>query len=129
MYKEVLLTNDDAFHPFQFPQIARSLAPYLKLDLMLHQRHALCWMTQMEELGGFGINSIIWEDFDGGKYYYSPALGQIRLNRPPKTVGGCVADEMGLGKVSRSKFLASGRPPCLAVFVPCCIVCFDTSTT
>ena len=52
----------------------------------------------MEQLGGFGINSIIWEErtfLDGGKYYYSPALGQIRLGRPPKTVGGCLADEMG----------------------------------
>jgi len=74
-----------------YPELARSLSPYLKLDLMLHQRHALCWMTQMERLPGFGINSIIWEErefLDGGKYYYSPALGQIRLNRPPVTVGG-----------------------------------------
>jgi hypothetical protein len=58
---------------------------------MLHQQHAVCWMTQMEHLPGFGINSIIWEErefFDGNKYYYSPALGQIRLNRPPVTVGG-----------------------------------------
>eukprot|EP00956_Cyclotella_meneghiniana_P002044 scaffold2280_cov68-Cyclotella_meneghiniana.AAC.1 len=84
-----------------FPQIATSLEPYLKLDLMLHQQHAVCWMRQMEQLPGFGINSIIWEErefLDGNKYYYSPALGQIRLNRPPITVGGCVADEMGLGK-------------------------------
>jgi hypothetical protein len=54
----------------------------------------------MEQLPGFGINSIIWEErefLDGNKYYYSPALGQIRLNRPPVTAGGCVADEMGLG--------------------------------
>ena len=45
----------------------------------------------MEQLPGFGINSIIWEErefLDGNKYYYSPALGQIRLNRPPVTVGG-----------------------------------------
>ncbi|KAL7547448.1 hypothetical protein ACHAWF_010744 [Thalassiosira exigua] len=84
-----------------WPAISRSLAPYLKLDLMLHQRHAVCWMTQMENLGGFGINSVLWEErafLDGGHYYYSPALGQLRLGRPPATVGGCVADEMGLGK-------------------------------
>jgi hypothetical protein len=45
----------------------------------------------MEQLPGFGINSIIWEErefLDGNKYYYSPALGQIRLNRPPVTAGG-----------------------------------------
>lgn len=67
------------------------MEPYLKLDLMVHQMHAICWMTQMEQLGGFGINSILWEErefLDGGKYYYSPALGQIRLGRPPVTVGG-----------------------------------------
>ena len=75
----------------QYPELVRSLSSYLKLDLMLHQRHALCWMTQMERLPGFGINSIIWEErtfLDGGRYYYSPALGQIRLNRPPVNVGG-----------------------------------------
>eukprot|EP00578_Thalassiosira_sp_NH16_P021382 CAMPEP_0181099756 /NCGR_PEP_ID=MMETSP1071-20121207/12826_1 /TAXON_ID=35127 /ORGANISM="Thalassiosira sp., Strain NH16" /LENGTH=1332 /DNA_ID=CAMNT_0023182433 /DNA_START=29 /DNA_END=4027 /DNA_ORIENTATION=+ len=97
--------NDVSMYPelvsTQYPELVRSLSSYLKLDLMLHQRHALCWMTQMERLPGFGINSIIWEErtfLDGGRYYYSPALGQIRLNRPPVTVGGCVADEMGLGK-------------------------------
>ena len=68
---------------------------------MLHQIHAICWMQEMETLGGFGLNSMIWEErefFDGGKYYYSPALGQIRLGRPPDTRGGILADEMGLGK-------------------------------
>ena len=77
------------FH--QLPEIAKSLSPYLKLDLMLHQQHAVCWMRQMEQLPGFGINSMIWEErefLDGNKYYYSPALGQIRLNKPPITVGG-----------------------------------------
>ena len=81
------------------------LRPYLKLQLMLHQQHAVCWMAHMESLGGFGLNSIIWEErefSDGGKYYYSPALGQLRLDKPPTTVGGCVADEVrnyGLGTV------------------------------
>lgn len=48
-------------------------------------------MKQMEGLEGFGINSILWEErefLDGGNYYYSPALGQIRLTMPPRTVGG-----------------------------------------
>jgi len=73
----------------------------LQIDLMLHQKHAVCWMMQMESLGGFGINSILWEErefWDGGKYYYSPALGQIRLAQPPTCKGGILADQMGLGK-------------------------------
>jgi hypothetical protein len=68
---------------------------------MLHQKHAICWMVQMESLGGFGINSILWEErefLEGGKYYYSPALGQIRLSPPPVMKGGILADEQGLGK-------------------------------
>lgn len=84
-----------------WPAIAKVLDPVLKLDLMLHQRHAVCWMMQMEHLGGFGINSILWEErefLDGGKYYYSPALGQMRLNKPPEMKGGLLCDEMGLGK-------------------------------
>lgn len=48
----------------------------------------------MESLQGFGINSILWEErefWDGGKYYYSPALGQIRLGCPPRMKGGLVS--------------------------------------
>ena len=81
--------------------ITESLRPFLQLDLMLHQQHAVCWMRQMESLGGLGINSILWEErkfLDGGCYYYSPALGQIRLGKPPSTVGGILSDMMGLGK-------------------------------
>ena len=81
--------------------IAELLRPFLQLDLMLHQQHAVCWMRQMESLGGLGINSILWEErkfLDGGCYYYSPALGQIRLGKPPSTVGGILSDMMGLGK-------------------------------
>ena len=84
-----------------WPDIAESLQPFLQLDLMLHQQHAVCWMRQMESLGGLGINSILWEErkfLDGGCYYYSPALGQIRLGKPPSTVGGILSDMMGLGK-------------------------------
>jgi len=86
-----------------WPEIEKTLLPVLQFDLMLHQKHAICWMAQMESLGGFGINSILWEereflDEGGGKYYYSPALGQIRLESPPVMKGGILADEMGLGK-------------------------------
>jgi len=86
----------------EWPDVAESLRPYLQLELMLHQQHAVCWMRQMESLGGLGINSILWEERQfldgGGKYYYSPALGQIRLGKPPSTVGGILSDMMGLGK-------------------------------
>jgi len=86
-----------------WPAIFKSLNPYLKADihLMLHQQHAVCWILQMENLRGFGINSILWEQrefLEGGSYFYSPALGQIRLGKPPDTRGGILADEMGLGK-------------------------------
>ena len=74
-----------------WPEIATKLQSSLTLELMLHQQHAVCWMVQMEELEGFGINSILWEEreyLDGGKFYYSPALGQIQLNRPANMKGG-----------------------------------------
>lgn len=85
----------------EWPQLERTLQHRLTMPLLCHQQHALCWMRQMESLGGFGINSIIWEErewHDGGKYYYSPALGQLRLDRPATMHGGILADEMGLGK-------------------------------
>ena len=84
-----------------WPAIQPLLTEKLAMSLMLHQQHAVCWMLQMEQLGGFGINSILWEERefnDGGKYYYSPALGQLRLEKPPIVTGGILADEMGLGK-------------------------------
>ena len=86
----------------EWPQLEPMLQRTLTMPLLLHQQHALCWMRQMESLGGFGINSILWEErewLDGGKYYYSPALGQLRLDRPAKMHGGILADEMGLGYV------------------------------
>jgi SNF2 family DNA or RNA helicase len=60
-------------------------------------------MIQMENLeGAYGINSLLWEQRtfpDGGHFYYSPALGQVRLGAPPPLMkGGLVCDEQGLGK-------------------------------
>ena len=85
----------------QWPMIESKIAPIMNLKLMLHQQHAICWMQQMESLSGLGINSMLWEErefLDGGKYYYSPALGQMRLVEPPVMKGGVLADEQGLGK-------------------------------
>jgi superfamily II DNA or RNA helicase len=87
--------------------ISKSIEPVLKVKLMLHQIHGVCWMLQMEHLGGFGLNSLFWEErefADGGKWFYSPATGQARLSlggtqgRPPVMKGGILVDEMGLGK-------------------------------
>ncbi|CAB9507231.1 DNA repair protein RAD5 [Seminavis robusta] len=86
-----------------WPQIQQELRGKFKLDLLLHQQHAICWMIQMEHLkGAYGINSVLWEQrsfLDGGEYYYSPALGQIRLGKPPPHMkGGLLIDEQGCGK-------------------------------
>lgn len=87
----------------QWPQLHERLMEkncQFQHKLLLHQIHALCWMYDMEGLGGFGVNSILWEErkwLDGGTYYWSPALGQLRLDKPPTMHGGILADEMGLG--------------------------------
>ena len=73
----------------------------LQVDLMLHQKHALSFMYKMEHLE-HGLNSLIWEErsfSEGGKYYYSPILGQLRLSlgQGGEVVrGGLLCDEMGL---------------------------------
>jgi hypothetical protein len=93
-----------------WPDISKVIEPSLKVELMLHQIHGVCWMVQMEHLEGFGLNSLVWEErefFDGGKWYYSPAVGQARLSlggtleKPPVMKGGILSDEMGLGYVKK----------------------------
>lgn len=54
----------------------------------------------METIHG-GINSLFWEKRpfkDGGCFYYSPNLGEMRMESPPTMHGGLLCDEMGLGK-------------------------------
>jgi len=73
----------------------------LQMELLLHQKHAIAWMVQMEHLDG-GINRLLWEErefLEGDKYYYCPSLGQLRLEAPKECKGGLLCDEMGLGKV------------------------------
>jgi SNF2-related domain len=95
----------------------------LDIDLMLHQKHGVTFMYEQEKLSN-GINSLIWEQRafpEGDKYWYSPALGQLRLNLNNTTTstttaaakaattknattavrGGILADEMGLGKTAQ----------------------------
>jgi hypothetical protein len=79
----------------------------LQVELMLHQIHGVCWMNQMEQLPGMGLNSLIWEERqfpEGDVYYYSPALGQARLHLDctkqqqqgnAAATGGMLVDEMG----------------------------------
>ena len=66
---------------------------------MPHQQHALSFMWKAEHLPGNGINGLLWEqrEFpDGGNYYFSPVLGQLRLSLSDEPVrGGILADEMG----------------------------------
>jgi hypothetical protein len=84
-----------------FSEIEDLLCDKLQVELMLHQQHALSFMYKMEHLE-HGINSLIWEERafpEGGRYFYSPALGQLRLNIGDSTEpvrGGILADEMGL---------------------------------
>ena len=48
-----------------------------------------------------GINGLFWERrafADGGCFYYSPALGEARLEEPPLMRGGLLCEEMDMGK-------------------------------
>ena len=97
---------------------ARLRTKQLRVDLLLHQIHGLCWMYGMETSLEHGLNSLLWETRrfpEGDTYHYSPALGQIRLtlggtattattattttpndNTPMHYArGGILADEMG----------------------------------
>lgn len=85
----------------RFEILESLLGDKLQVELMLHQKHALSFMYKMEHLE-HGINSLIWEQRtfpEGGDYFYSPILGQLRLalghNVEPLR-GGILADEMGL---------------------------------
>jgi len=78
-------------------RIEPHLRQNLQMQLLPHQQHAIQWMVQMEHLPGaaFGINSLLWEErefLDGGKYYYCPSLGQLRLEAPADCKGGLLCD-------------------------------------
>ena len=106
-------------------QVEAQLNGQLQVDLLPHQKHGVCWMMQQEQIPG-GLNALLWEErqfADGlGTYFYSPAVGQIRLllgGNPTKqrgrlnglgqnhampqrpSVGGILSDEMGLGKTAQ----------------------------
>ena len=65
------------------------------LGLKRYQAQALAWMQDMEALPR-GINGLFWEERafgDGGTYYFSPQLGEMRLEAPPLMHGGLLCDE------------------------------------
>jgi hypothetical protein len=90
----------------------------LQVSLLPHQIHGVCWMYQMENLdnddninnnsnnnSSLGLNGLLWERRafrEGDTYYYSPALGQVRLTIGQQDVqqrkrcnkGGILADEV-----------------------------------
>ena len=72
------------------------------LTMKDYQRMSLQFMIDCEESGG-GLNQRFWETRrwrDGGEYYYSPQLGELRIgaDKPPVVRGGLLCDEMGMGK-------------------------------
>ena len=83
----------------------------LKLRLMDYQRQGL-YRLQFNESLEHGLNSLFWEAWDWGdangasasarrepcSFWYSPELGELRLEEPAVVRGGILADEMGLGK-------------------------------
>lgn len=74
--------DDDLWKKTLEPRLAQTPGDSsgLQTELLLHQKHGVCWMYHMERLGN--LNRLIWEKrkfHEGDTYYYSPALGQVRL--------------------------------------------------
>ncbi|KAK3270310.1 hypothetical protein CYMTET_21287 [Cymbomonas tetramitiformis] len=108
---QVFQSTRSELHPFSLPGILRSQEhrgylpalqpPGLALSLKEYQLHTLQWMLDQEAMPR-GLNSLFWEERqwpDGtGCFYYSAALGELRLEPPPLVRGGLLCEEMGLGK-------------------------------
>lgn len=65
-----------------------------------YQLQTLQWMLDHESMRN-GLNGLFWEHWcwsDGGGFYYFPAAGELRIERPPMIHGGLLCEEMGLGK-------------------------------
>eukprot|EP00040_Diaphanoeca_grandis_P022953 m.124191 g.124191 ORF g.124191 m.124191 type:complete len:593 (-) comp29043_c5_seq1:291-2069(-) len=74
----------------------------VQLTMKEYQRMSLQFMMDAEKIEG-GINRYFWETRewkDGGKFFYSPLLGEVRIgcDEPPEIHGGLLCDEMGMGK-------------------------------
>ena len=98
----VLKSQEHSGYPEISPQIYAALEGQLSKTLKEYQNQCVNWMLQQEKLPG-GLNSLFWEERQwapgvDGSYFYSPQLGELRLERPPVVRGGLLCDEMGLGK-------------------------------
>lgn len=77
----------------------------LTVKLYPYQDQTVRWMLDKEN-GQYTLNDYFWEErlftdtsgSPGGKYYYFPLTGEVRLRCPPRIRGGMVTEEMGLGK-------------------------------
>lgn len=86
----------------------------MAMALRPHQRRTYAWMRDQERLVG-GINGKFFECrlfADGGTYWYSPILGELRIgaDAPPLVRGGVVADEMGMGKTLCAAAVIAAHP-------------------
>lgn len=85
----------------EHPGYRRAVEPEgLNLRMKDYQLQTLQWMLDREALE-HGLNSLFWEERQfpgGGVFYYAPALGELRLERPSDIRGGILSEEMGLGK-------------------------------
>ena len=84
----------------------------LALTLKPYQQQALGWMLDMESLPR-GINGLFWEErpfADGGSFYYSPQLGEMRLAEPPLMHGGLLCDEVRVIAATISSRPSDTRP-------------------
>jgi hypothetical protein len=55
-----------------------------------YQLQTLQWMIDHENLDNGGLNSLFWEHWmwsDGGNFYYFPAAGELRIEKPPMVAG------------------------------------------
>lgn len=94
----------------------------LNVELYSYQEQTVRWMLDKEN-GPHVLNDYFWEErsftdtpyAEGGKFYYFPMTGEVRLCRPPRVRGGMVTEEMGLGKtVEALALIAAQREPPLA---------------
>jgi len=91
----VLSSNENAGYP-------AALQPDgIVLSMKDYQLQTLQWMID-QEASPRGLNGCFWEKRSFGDaidcFYYSPLLGELRLEAPPLVRGGLVCEEMGLGK-------------------------------
>ncbi|GBG30904.1 DNA repair protein RAD5B [Hondaea fermentalgiana] len=80
--------------------------PGLSVSLRPHQRVALRWMLDREDLPQIAKDESLWQertfrDRKASKYYVNVYTRQVQFQEPPTVDplrGGILADEMGLGK-------------------------------